>query len=123
LHHDARFARHNPEGTVMGAQMPRPINYVALEILNQLGGGRFRAMTGAKNFTSGNRTLSFALPSHFATDGINRVRIELMATDTYTLTFGKAHGVSFKELAVRAEVYNDRLREVFTSVTGLDTLI
>src|SRR6267142_877276 len=98
-----------------------PTNYVALEILNQLGGNRFRTMTGAKNFTSGNRTLSFTLPSRFATDGINHVRIELMATDTYTLTFGRAHGVSFKELVMRSEVHADKLREVFTRVTGLDT--
>ncbi|ELO20746.1 hypothetical protein SEEE0116_09994, partial [Salmonella enterica subsp. enterica serovar Enteritidis str. 648900 1-16] len=49
--------------------------FVATEILNQLGGNCFIAMTGAKNFAyfdeDGECGLSFRLPSKFAMNGIN----------------------------------------------------
>lgn len=40
-------------------------------ILEQLGGGRFVLMTGAKHLVSHSDALSFRLPSRFAKDGIN----------------------------------------------------
>lgn len=93
---------------------------IATTILEQLGGGRFVMMTGAKNLMSDTNALSFRLPSNFATGGINYVRVELAADDTYTLTFGKVWGVKYAVKATVAGVYCDMLRSVFTSNTGLD---
>ena len=91
--------------------------------LQQLGGGRFLAMTGAKNLMHGNegRKLYFTLPSNFAKGGINRVSVEIMPNDTYTMTFGKARGVNYTEKKKLEGVYNDMLRSIFTDVTGLHT--
>lgn len=95
---------------------------VANEILTQLGGGKFIAMTGANGFSAGrDGSLTFRLPSNFAKDGINWVRVTLTAMDDYTLTFLKVRGVKTTPVAEREGVYNDSLRAVFTSVTGLDT--
>ncbi|WP_022721619.1 hypothetical protein [Rhodopseudomonas sp. B29] len=98
------------------------MNTIAQTILEQLGGRRFVAMTGARNFLSHNDgALSFALPSNFATAGINRVKITLTPTDDYTIEFAKVRGVSIKTIASVDGVYADTLRDVFTDRTGLDT--
>ncbi|WP_235612499.1 hypothetical protein [Vibrio cyclitrophicus] len=59
---------------------------VANTILMQLGGRRFSMMTGAKQFVAIERGLLFALPARLAKQGINKMRIELEANDTYTVT-------------------------------------
>lgn len=102
---------------------------VAQIILNQLGGSRFVAMTGAKNLISTGRdekqlgALSFKLPRGFAAKGINYVRVTLDSDDTYTVTFAKFNTRSYevKTVSEFAGVYNDSLRGLFTSETGLDT--
>jgi hypothetical protein len=93
--------------------------HVANEILAQLGGNRFVAMTGAKNFTGTENSLHFALPARFAKDGINRVVVALDPSDTYTVTFYRARGTSLKTIATDAMVYCDTLRATFTERTGL----
>lgn len=90
----------------------------AQTILAQLGGNRFVAMTGARNFVGDTAALRFALPARLAKDGINKVKVELVA-DTYTVTFWKLRGMDVKVVAEREMVYADQLRDVFTSVTGL----
>ena len=71
----------------------------------------------------------FALPStkHFVLDGINKVRITLDPSDTYTVEFmkiRKRHGVPQVETVKKTEgIYCDMLREVFTCYTGLTTRI
>lgn len=65
---------------------------IAKTILEQLGGRKFLVMTGAKNLMSIDGGLSLALPSRFATNGINRVTIEIDANDTYVVTFSKVWG-------------------------------
>lgn len=94
---------------------------VAQTILQQLGGNRFAVMTGAKNFVGSDDALSFALPSNFARNGINRVRVTLQPSDTYTVTFFKIRGTKVAEIATRDDVYADSLQTVFKHVTGLDT--
>lgn len=95
---------------------------IAKTILSQLGGSKFLAMTGAKNiFSHQEGALSFKLPSKFATDGINHVKVTLDASDTYTMTFGKIWGSKFKVVAEKSLIYHDMLQSVFTEVTGLDT--
>ena len=95
---------------------------VAETILQQLGGHRFRAMTGAHSFTSDRDTLVFKIPR--AKSGIKAVRITLDPSDTYTVTFFKqARAPSFKVTVVKEidGVYADQLRDVFTEATGLYT--
>ena len=98
---------------------------VATTIMNQLGGRRFTAMTGAKNhaFDDRNNTLSFRLPSRFAKDGINYVSITLTSMDDYTLKFKKIWGTTVKDIKEIEGVYFDNLQEIFTDVTGLNTTL
>jgi hypothetical protein len=97
---------------------------VATTILEQLGGNRFRAMTGARDFVGDADSLAFKLPSRFAKDGINVVKIKLDPSDTYTVTFSKLGRAPKRSLTVVAElsdIYADSLQSVFKSHTGLDT--
>lgn len=90
-------------------------------ILEQLGGGKFIAMTGAKNFVGGNNALTFRLPSNFAKGGINAVRVTLGGDDLYTLEFMKIRGVQVTPVSKYDAVYCDMLQPLFTQNTGLDT--
>lgn len=99
---------------------------VAETIMQQLGGRKFAAMTGAKKFIAGENSLSFKLPGGggFCKNGVNYVIIVLDPSDTYTLTFAR---VSIRQgtphttfHSIRHDVYADSLRKVFTSETGLE---
>lgn len=96
---------------------------VSQTILEQLGGGRFIAMTGAKQFIGSATTLSFRVPK--AKDGITGVRITLTPMDLYDVEFLRLRGV-VAEPDVVAKVqgaYAEDLRRVFTAHTGLDTTL
>ncbi|CAH0531123.1 hypothetical protein [Vibrio hippocampi] len=98
---------------------------IAKTILEQLGGGRFMAMTGAKNMVAIENGLQFDLPRtrHYVKDGINKVQVVLNPSDTYTVLGLKwmPRKYEFKELANQSGVYGDTLQAVFTDITGLDT--
>ena len=96
---------------------------VARTILEQLGGNRFVAMTGAKDFVGGPDFLAFKLPARFAQDGINYVRITLDPDDTYTMSFCKCNWRTLVkyEIAEHDRVYCDSLQSIFRTSTGLDT--
>lgn len=96
---------------------------VATTILYQLGGKRFTAMTGAKNYMGDNNSLSFSLPGSSTKGGINKVRITLNSDDLYDIEFMK-----FKRKTLSCDVvkkvdniYVDMLEEVFEDTTGLYT--
>ena len=94
---------------------------VAKTILEQLGGNKFIAMTGASSFASGKDSLSFRIPR---TRKIKAVVIRLEPNDTYSMRFvGQKNRPSFEvfDVAVVPEVYCDQLQEVFTKYTGLYT--
>lgn len=94
---------------------------VATQILEQLGGNRFVAMTGAKQFVGGERSLQFSI-GRGATNKTNKVRVTLATDDTYTVEFFNLRGVNCKPCGEPVErVYADRLQAVFTEATGLDT--
>jgi hypothetical protein len=96
---------------------------VANAILAQLGGPRFVAMTGAKHLVGAPASLSFKLPRG-GKDGINAVRVELDAADTYTVTFSKiSRGRSYASATIDVvpNVYADNLQAIFTAHTGLHT--
>lgn len=95
---------------------------VARTILAQLGGNRFIAMTGAKNFThaeDGLGRLAFKLPRK-AKDGINYVAIRLETNDTYTVIFSSLTGLSVRVVNEIEMAYAQDLRRLFTEATGLD---
>jgi hypothetical protein len=97
---------------------------VANTILAQLGGRRFIAMSGAKDFIGGDNYLMFSLPTGFAKEGINKIRITLDWTDTYIFEALKvSHRPEPKSENIEKldYVYAENLEEIFTKVTGLDT--
>jgi len=96
---------------------------IATTILQQLGGNKFKVMIGAKNIFScdNNRALSFQLPSRFAANGINYVKITLDPSDTYIMYFGKIAKRTLTEVATYTDIYCDMLQAMFTRETGLDT--
>jgi hypothetical protein len=89
----------------------------ATTILSQLGGRRFIAMTGAKNFVGDASTLMFSVPA----GKVNKVRVTLDASDTYTVEFYKVRGVDVAKRASHSGVYFDQLRAIFEAETGLRT--
>ncbi len=90
-------------------------------ILQQLGGHKFIVMTGAKHIIGSDYGLSFKLPSNFAKDEINFVRITLNYLDLYDMEFIKIDGLKIKPIKSADNIYNDQLKEIFTSYTGLQT--
>ena len=94
-------------------------------ILEQLGGSRFIAMTGAKNFVGGNNSLSFQLPgrSGYAKQNINRVRVTLDPNDAYTMIFFRSRALVLKQIEELTGLYGDQLQSEFTRVTGLYTTL
>lgn len=94
---------------------------VAKTILEQLGGRRFVALTGARGMLGGSNWFSFKLPSYFAQKGINAVRITLMPSDTYRMEFSRIRGMKITPISVHEDIYCDGLQALFTQQTGLVT--
>lgn len=100
---------------------------IAGTILAQLGGNKFIAMTGAKNFGTNGNDLAFSLP-RYAGLKINMVKITLNSMDTYDIDFLKIPPMSKCDKPIETikrctDIYNDQLQEVFTRYTGLDTYL
>ena len=96
---------------------------IANTILAQLGGTRFIVMTGAKQFVAIEQGLMFTLPARFAKLGINKVCVELAASDTYTMTALKVNARQGDAIEVLQEsgVYCDQLEQTFEDLTGVYT--
>ena len=98
---------------------------IAATILQQIGGRRFAAMTGSRDFMDLGDGVRMNLSRNKTS--ANRLTITLdEETDTYRMRFyrmtvGKHFEVRTKYIAVYEGVYCDMLEEVFTSVTGLYT--
>ena len=106
---------------------------VAQTILDQLGGGRFVAMTGSKNFVSDGNTLRMHLAKNASK--ANRLEITLNGLDLYDMRFYRytaprysTRGGEFRvypekvtEVKTYNDVYCDQLQELFTDVTGMYT--
>lgn len=96
---------------------------VACIILAQLGGSKFIAMTGARNFLAlndGNGGMRFNLP-RFPGLKINIIEIVLNGSDLYDVKFSRVHGLTLKEISSHTGIYFDQLRELFERETGLRT--
>lgn len=108
---------------------------IAKTILQQLGGGRFSAMTGAKNFVAIENGIKFDIGRNASK--ANKVKITVNGLDLYDVEFIKytpysfkisRDGLSFKEtqessvtVAEYESIYDDMLQDVFTRVTGMYT--
>jgi hypothetical protein len=90
-------------------------------ILEQLGGKRFLAMTGAYSLTGSADALSMRLPRGPAGKRVGGVRITLDPSDTYTLVAFKLCGMKVVESFRESGIYCDQLAETFTEATGLYT--
>jgi len=92
-------------------------------ILEQLGGNKFIAMTGCKNFLHDDHgyTLIMDLPPNKS--NARKLRIHLNGNDCYDMLFfylsGKA--LTITRVAEYPDVFDDMLKGIFTHVTGLDT--
>lgn len=90
-------------------------------ILQQLGGNKFIAMTGAKDFVrSGDTMLQFSV-GRGATNKTNKVRIELDANDTYTMRFYRIWKMEAKVIEEITGLYAEDLQRIFTDRTGFLT--
>lgn len=99
---------------------------IAETILAQLGGSRFIAMTGARDFFYDGPSLSFRLPTAAPKNRANRVKIALTEMGLYDITFfnvGRAPKFKVAEVGAFSMVYCDQLCDLFTAQTGLDTAL
>jgi hypothetical protein len=96
---------------------------VAKTILDQLGGKRFLAMTGAKNLIGSATTLSFTLPGNpgFVKSGINVCRVTLTPADTYTVEYLRVRSGNVHTVETCTDIYAENLEECFSRETGLAT--
>jgi hypothetical protein len=94
---------------------------VAQTILGQLGGNKFVAMTGAKQFVGMEDGLMFAVPKTLCVNKANKVRVTLLPSDTYRVEFFAIRGVNVKTISEHDGVYAEDLRRVFEDETGMRT--
>ena len=93
---------------------------VAKTILSQLGGNKFCAMTGAKNFLDHGDALSMKIGRNSSNS--NYLKITLNMMDLYDVHFSKVSKMG-EEKSVKEynNVYNDMLVKIFESHTGMYT--
>jgi len=91
--------------------------------LKQLGGNRFIAMTGARDFYFNKKAncIGFKIPR--AAQNINFVKITLNAMDLYDIEFSHINKKTFgyKVIKTVTGVYFDQLQSIFTQETKLYT--
>ena len=94
---------------------------IAKTILQQIGGKRFTAMTGSRDFIDMGNGLRMSLARNKTS--ANRLDIIYDAgADLYNMRFySKTFECRTKDIAVHEGVYFDMLEEIFTMVTGLYT--
>ena len=90
---------------------------VAIEILRQLGGNKFIAMTGAKNFTCTDNTFTCQIP--MKKDRISHIKITLNTLDTYDIEFISIWGSKYTLISSFEGAYNDMLQDIVSDRTGL----
>ena len=89
---------------------------VAGTILQQIGGNRFAAMTGARQFAAGPDSIRFRIGGNPRRVGI--VVIRLNSKDLYDMMFYKSSGDLIDEAK---DLFAEDMERVFTDKTGLYT--
>jgi hypothetical protein len=102
---------------------------IAAKIIKQLGGQRFKAMTGADNLLLETSALIITLDGTMTRDRANRVRIALTSDDTYVVesmlvqrcAFGKGSLKPSKTTVLQRQtnIEADCLQACFGRLTGL----
>ena len=93
---------------------------VARIIWEQLGGNKFRVMTGAKNLLNTGDGLAMRIGRNSSNS--NYLKITLNSMDTYDMEFAKLTRMGEKKSVTEYnDVYNDMLTDIFTSHTGMYT--
>ena len=93
---------------------------VANEIYRQLGGNRFRVMTGAKNMVSTENGIRMRIGRNKT--NANYMEVVLNSMDLYDITFAKITKMGeMKSVRTYDNVYNDMLVSLFESHTGMYT--
>ena len=112
---------HNTIRKKYQSQKNLTIMTTANQILSQLGGNKFLAMTGAHTLINTGSGLTMKLRSNKSK--ANYLKITLNAMDTYTVEFQKVNYSKFtvSDVANFENVYCDQLQKIFTSVTGMYT--
>ena len=90
---------------------------VARSILDQLGGARFVAMTGARELVGSADSLTFKIGVN--PKRVSQVRVTLTPADLYSVTFFRIG----KAPQIESDVYCNMLEAVFSERTGLYTLL
>ncbi len=97
---------------------------VASSVLASFGGAnRLSVMIGAKNFVFGEDYVSFRLPSNFAKNGVNYVKIKLSVMDDFSIEFGKIRGMNYKVISEHDGIYIDMIRSLFWDELGLEIVM
>lgn len=95
---------------------------VANEIYRQLGGNRFRVMTGAKNMVSTENGIRMRIGRNKT--NANYMEVVLNSMDLYDITFAKVTKMGeMKSVRTYDNVYNDMLVSLFESHTGMYTTL
>lgn len=94
----------------------------AKEILDQLGGNRFRSMTGAKHFGKDDNKQSISFKIGRNCKQINYVTIKLTSMDLYNISFIKMRKCQMTKVEIKG-IYFDQLQSIFTENTGLNTIL
>ena len=92
---------------------------IAQTILQQIGGRRFTAMTGSRDFIDMGNGLRMSL----ARNKTSANRLDIIydeGADLYNMRFYR-RTFSKKDIAIHEGIYFDMLEEMFTMVTGLYT--
>lgn len=89
----------------------------ANQILQQLGGNKFIAMTGAKCYSDGNTLIAKFQGSKIA----NIMYVTLNSLDLYDVKIAKFRGMDVKVVREVNNVYADMLTDIFTDTTKLYT--
>ena len=93
---------------------------IAKTILQQLGGNKFIAMTGAKNLGHTNKGLQMKIGRN--AKGVTHVIIDLdRGKDLYDIEFVKVRGTKRTTVKKLKGIFADQLGEMFTRYTGLYT--
>jgi len=91
---------------------------IAKTILQQLGGNKFIAMTGAKNLGFTDKGIQFKIGRN--AKGVTHVIIDLdRGKDSYDIEFVKFRGAKRTTIKKLKGIYADQLGKIFTQYTGL----
>jgi hypothetical protein len=112
------FKTKTPKKTAISAVNPY---FSAGEVLRQLGGNRFIAMTGAKDFFKDDKKQQIGFKIGRNAMSVNYVRITLNAMDTYDMEFLSIRNGVLKVKSKADGIYNDQLQDIFTEHTGMYT--